>query len=97
MDAVTGCLNSWRSRHLSFTGRALVANALALSRIWYVASLLPMPMWVLSERNTVLFSFVWGGKKDFVARAVVVHPETVGDFSVVSIRHKVYALLVQWV
>ena len=97
LDAVTRCLNSWRSRHLSFTGRALVANALALSRVWYVASLLPMPVWVLSELNTVLFSFFWGGKKDLVARAVVVHPKPAGGFSVVSVRHKVYALLVQWV
>ena len=75
LDSVTRCLNSWRSRHLSFTGRALVANALALSRMWYVASILPMPLWVLSEVNTVLFSFFWGGKKDLVARAVVVHPK----------------------
>ena len=97
LDAVTRCLNSWRSRHLSFTGRALVANALALSRMWYVASILPMPLWVLSELNTVLFSFFWGGKKDLVARAVVVHPKPAGGFSVVSVRHKVYALLVQWV
>ena len=97
LNAVTRCLNSWRSRHLSFTGRALVANALALSRMWYVASLLPMPEWALSELNTVLFSFFWGGKKDLVARAVVVHPKPAVGFLVVSVRHKVYTLLVQWV
>ncbi|XP_068718533.1 uncharacterized protein [Montipora capricornis] len=56
-----------------------------------------MPVWVLSELNTILFSFFWGGKKDLVARAVVVHPKSAGGFSVVSVRHKVYALLVQWV
>ena len=48
LDAVTRCLNSCRSRHLSFTVSALVANALALSRILYVACLLPMPMYVLN-------------------------------------------------
>ena len=38
IDAVAKVLSSWRARSLSFRGKALVINALALSRIWYVAS-----------------------------------------------------------
>ena len=34
IDAVTKVLSSWRSRSLSFCGKALIINALALSRIW---------------------------------------------------------------
>ena len=37
--AVEKTLLSWHQRNLSFRGKALVINALALSRIWYVASL----------------------------------------------------------
>ena len=36
--AVEKTLPSWRQRNLSFRGKALVINALALSRIWYVVS-----------------------------------------------------------
>ena len=39
-------LSSWRQLSLSFKGKALVINALALSRVWYVASLIHMPGWV---------------------------------------------------
>ena len=49
IDAVEHVLNSWRSRSLLFRGKALVVNALALSRVWYVASLIHMPPWVLRE------------------------------------------------
>ena len=70
--AVENTLSSWRQRILSFCGRALVINALALSRVWYVASLIRMPPWVLGELLRLLFSFFWKGKKDLVARAVVV-------------------------
>ena len=63
--------NAWGLRKLSFLGRAVVSNALALSRIWYVASLLPMPNWVLGELNRPIFSFVLGGKNDLVAWAVL--------------------------
>ena len=34
IDAVSKCLTSWSSRSLSLSGKALVANALALSRVW---------------------------------------------------------------
>lgn len=52
------CSNAWGLRKLSFLGRAVVSNALALSRIWYVASLVPMPNWVLGELDRLIFSFV---------------------------------------
>ena len=57
ITAVEKCLNSWRSRSLSYYGKVLIVNALALSRVWYVASLLPMPDWVSSELNTLVFPF----------------------------------------
>ena len=86
VDAVRRCLKSWRSRSLSFSGKALLANSLALSRVWYVASLVHMPAWVF------FLVFFWSGKRDLVARKVLIHPEESGGFSVVSIDFKVEAL-----
>ena len=97
LDAVANVLSSWRQRSLSYGGRALVINSLALSRFWYVASLVPVPDWVYAELLKLVFSFFWGGKRDLVARAVVFQPPTAGGFSVVDPRLKVSSLLVQWV
>ena len=47
ITVVENVLNSWWQHSLSFRGRALVINALALSRVWYVASLIPVPPWVI--------------------------------------------------
>ena len=41
ITAVDNVLKSWRARSLSFRGKSLVINALALSEIWYGASLGP--------------------------------------------------------
>ena len=43
IDAVHNVLMSWWQRALSFQGRSLVINALALARVWYVAFLIHMP------------------------------------------------------
>ena len=97
IDVVCKCLAPWNLRSLSLSSRSLVANALALSRIWYVASLVHMPNWANKELNTLLFNFFWAGKKDKVSRKVVVQPKECGGFAVVSIEHKTSALLVWWV
>ena len=43
IQSFSNVLLSWRQRSLSFQGKALVSNALALSGLWYVASIVPMP------------------------------------------------------
>ena len=97
IDAVERVLNSWHSRSLSFCGKALVVDALALSRVWYVASLVHMPPWVLKELSSLALCFFWSGKRDLVSRSVVVQPSLFRGFSVVDVKLKVWALLGQWV
>jgi len=88
--AVENVLSSWRQRQLSLCGRALVINALALFRIWCVASLIHMPAWVLKELNTLAFflNFFWKCKRDLL---------DLGGFSVVSVKFKVWFLVAQWI
>ena len=97
ISAVENVLCSWHHRQLSFRGRAVVINALALSRVWYVASLVHMPTWVLKELNTLVFNFFWKGKRDLVSRSVVIQPSLFGGFSVVSVKFKVWSLVAQWI
>ena len=75
----------------------MVVNALALARIWYVASLIHVPEWVVAEINKLIFKFFWSGKRDLVARKVVVQPFCNGGFGMVDVRSKISALHVQWV
>ena len=84
--AVGSTLSSWRQHILSFQGRALVINALALSRVWYVASLIHIPLLDLGELLRLVFSFFWKGKKDLVARTVVVQAPSAYGFSVVDVN-----------
>ena len=57
ITAVENVLNSWRQRNVSFRGKSLIINAIALWRIWYVASLVHMPVWVLRELDSLVFKF----------------------------------------
>ena len=65
-------------------------NALALSRIWYVASVVHMPSWVLFELNRTVFQFFYNGKLDLVTREVIAQLPSCGGFSVVNVQLKVW-------
>ena len=97
ISAVQNALLSWHQRALSLQGRALVINSLALSRIWYVASLVHMRDSVTRELNTIIFKFLWKGKPDLVSRSSISQHPLFGGLSVVSIQFKVWSLLSQWV
>ena len=95
ITAVDNVLKSWRARSLSFRGKSLVINALALLQIWYVASLVHVPPWVLRELLALVYCFCWSGKRELVSRSVVIQPLLLGGFSVVDIKFKVWSLLGQ--
>ena len=64
-DRVQSCisiLRRWKSRRLSFRGKALVVNSLVLSRLNYLVSILPVPDWVISSIRKAVTEFIWSGK-----------------------------------
>ena len=92
---VENTLSSWRQRILSFQGRALVINALAFSRVWYVASLIHMPplgRWGTAEAGLQLFL---KGQEGYCCSSCGC-PGTL-SWSVLGSKLKVQSLLVQWV
>ena len=61
----------------------MVINALALSGLWYLGSVMVPHPWVIAEVNKEIFSFFWYGKKEKVSRNVVCQPKSAGGFNVV--------------
>lgn len=61
ITAVANTLSSWRQRILSFQGHALVNNALTLSRVWYVESLVHIPPWVRGKLMCLVFRLLLEG------------------------------------
>ena len=86
----------WQQRQLSFRGRALVANVLGLSLFWYQATVFDMPKTVIFKINKILFPFVWGKKREWMARTSVIQPLHQGGLGVVDISQKVLPLRSVW-
>ena len=89
-------LSLWKSRQLSFRGRALIANMLGLSIFWYQATVFDVPKLVIAKINKILFPFVWNKKKEWMARSSVIQPLNDGGLGVVEVSRKVSSLRTVW-
>ena len=53
--------------------------------------------WAMGKLNRIIFPFFWKGKKDLVARVVVIQSRSCGGFGIVATHLKSQALLLQWI
>ena len=78
-------LSAWSGRSLSFQGKAVVINTLALSQIWHLCRVFPIPRWASKRITTAVWSFFWS-EKDLVRRSTVCLPRSQGGFGVIEIE-----------
>ena len=85
-------LNLWKRRSLSLVGRALLVNALGLSKLNYLATLLIVPDWVKHKVNSLIWPFLWRKKFEPVSRQTCFCLKSKGGLGVVNFMKKSHAL-----
>ena len=74
----------------------LVANILGLSLFWHQATVFDMSKTAIYKINKMLFPFVWGKKREWMARASIIQPLHQGGLGVVDVSQKVLSLRAVW-
>ena len=86
----------WGARDMSLRGKSTIIQTYGMSKLNYLASLLPSPPDYIKTRITRLFfSFLWDGKPDKIKRDVVVNWN--GGLNIPHFETKCHALNIQWV
>ena len=70
---------------------------LGLSIFWYQATIFDMPKTVIFRINKILFPFVWGKKREWMARSSVSQPLAQGGLGVVDVSCKLASLRAVWI
>ena len=85
-------LSLWRFRSLSLLGKSLIINVLGFSKFTYLARVLPMPSWVLTSINALVWPFLWGSRMETVARNTCFLKPCQGGLGIVNLKVKACAL-----
>ena len=89
-------LNIWRQRKLTYKGKVVVINSLALSQLLYVSTVLFVPQTIIDDVNDVIFKFLWP-KKVHVKKPVIIQGINEGGLKMPDFASKIKAGKIAWV
>lgn len=96
LGSIKRVLSSWKKRDLSFQGRILIIKALALPKVVYLVSAINTPNWIINEINKEFLGFVWKGKRDKIARKVLINNIKNGGLNMVDFKSFCLAMKASW-
>lgn len=82
-------LNSTRS--LSIRGRAIIANVMIMSKLWYVGAVAQLSKEFFQRVTRTIFQFIWRDRREWVARDTVYLPPSEGGTGVYSPADRIMA------
>ena len=96
LEAFQKLIDNLRIRKLTIFGRVLICKTLALPKLVYAASLLPIPDGIVKRINKILFNFIWGCK-DQIRRKTVINKVRDGGLQMLDVDSHFLALKGAWV
>jgi len=90
-------LDCWRTRDLTIYGRSIIIKTLALAKLTYSATMLPIPVEVYSLLNKKIDNFIWKGRKRRIKHQILYKPITEGGINLINIEAHFQALKASWV
>jgi exonuclease III len=96
LDKMQKLLDSWRTRKITIQGRITIIKCLAMSKIIYTASLLPIPEGIIKVTTKIIYKFVWG-PRDKIQRRVMINSFCNGGLQMVDVESQFYALKAVWI
>ena len=64
----------WKTRNLSLKGKVTIVKTFGISKLLYLASVLPFPPKNIIDRiNQYIFSFIWNNKNDKIRRSIMIN------------------------
>ena len=96
LEKAKSLLRVWKMRNLTYYGKVTIIKTLIVSQFVYIATCLPIPQNIIVNLNRLIYSFLWGSKKDKVKRAVVTLNAESWGLDMVDIQTKFRSLQLSW-
>ena len=93
LEKLEKSLNLWKSRSLSFVGRALMVNVLRFSKLLFLSHFFIVPASVFARVNKLVWGFIWGSRIETVGRNALSLSSRFGGLGICNFKLKWNALL----
>ena len=72
LDALENTLNNWKRWKLTLLGNINIVKSLGLSKLIFIASVLPVPEKFFDQVNKITFNFIWDNKIAKIKRNTII-------------------------
>ena len=94
---IQNILKIWNQRNLTIEGRIVVFKTLAISKLVYLAMLIPIPNCIIKELENIQKFFIWQNKKVKIRHETLRMDFKNGGLQNVDIKYKIASLQCSWV
>ena len=96
LEKLQKILDNWRKRYTTIFGRVTIIKSLALPKIIFSATMLPIPDGIVKEINKIIFQFLWDGQEK-IKRSTLIGANNQGGLSMIDIESQLTALKAAWI
>jgi len=90
-------LNLWRTRNLTTIGKINIVKTIALSKLTYIASLIPVSTDFIAKINQIISSFIWNNKPPKIKKNTMIGTLDRGGLNILDFEVISKALKASWV
>ncbi len=94
-NKISRLLGMWSQRDLTVKGKAIVANVMALSKMWYLATVCTPPENIIIQIEEAVNKFMWKGLQ-LIKRDLLYTPQEYGGINCFDVRQKSKSLKTKW-
>ena len=96
LEKMQRLLDSWRVRRLTLQGKIIIIKTLAIPKIVYTASFLPIPQNFIKNANRVLYNFLWKTTEK-IKRTILINDYEKGGLKMIDLETHTMALKAAWI
>jgi hypothetical protein len=98
INGIRWSLKKWGHEKLSLMAKATIVNSLALSKLWFIASIIPIPNEVNNTVTELVRNFTKGkNRRNILPIATLMRPKSLGGIGIHSPQVKSMGLLTKWI
>ena len=91
-------IGKWMFRNVSLQGKVTIIKSLLISKVSHLFATIPNPSpAIVNELNSVLFKFLWHGKREKIKRMSLIKSPQNGGLGMVDLQSYISAFKIGWI
>ena len=96
INKIRRIIYQWRERDLTLIGRIQIIKTFIISQFQHIISVIDIPEFYIKQIETIIYNFVWNGKRDKIKRSTLRKRKELGSLKAPDFRCIIQAAKLKW-